>query len=66
MADSTQGASADDLVLLDEWHVQAFVAPDLSDPAARALGEQIDRDLACVGRRATGAAQRCRLASCVD
>ena len=49
MADSTQGTSRADLVLLDEWHVRAFVAPDLSDPGARALAEQISRDLRAWG-----------------
>jgi hypothetical protein len=44
VADFTQGASGDGLVLIDEWRVQAFVAPDPSDRAAQRLGEQIDRE----------------------
>jgi hypothetical protein len=42
--DTTQGASGG-LVLLDEWHVQAFVAPELSAHEARDLRDRIDIDL---------------------
>jgi hypothetical protein len=60
MADSTQGASGDDLVVPDEWRVRAFVAHDLSNRAAQVLGEQIESDLSAwvggLSERLTGSA----------
>jgi hypothetical protein len=43
--DTTHGASDEGLVLLDEWHVQALVAPELAAADAEDLCEQIDADL---------------------
>ena len=43
--DTTHGAPGDDLVLLDEWHVEVFVAPVLSAELAQDLRSQIDADL---------------------
>ena len=43
--DSTQGASVDGLVVLDEWHVRALVAPDLSTREAAAVRDRVAADL---------------------